>query len=216
MAKRIFEAVRGRLGRLSARAHLHGSSDGRGGGARGPEGHPATTVCSPTWSKWAAVIWQRRLKERFGQSPVRRRHSRARPLLGRSSSFADRSEQSSHSIPQLKLHARVKREAMARGLMVYPDGRRDRWRQARDHVLLAPPFIVDGAAGRCDRRAPGLFARGCSRRRTLATRVKVANPPHTERRVQEADASVRTGYVPPYGRAAERQFVGLVDKSKGI
>jgi adenosylmethionine-8-amino-7-oxononanoate aminotransferase len=44
--------------------------------------------------------------------------------------------------PALKLNARVKREAMARGLMVYPmggtiDG------QSGDHVLLAPPFIVD-------------------------------------------------------------------------
>jgi adenosylmethionine-8-amino-7-oxononanoate aminotransferase len=43
------------------------------------------------------------------------------------------------------LHARIKREAMARGLMVYPmggtiDGTRG------DHVLLAPPFIVDAAA----------------------------------------------------------------------
>jgi adenosylmethionine-8-amino-7-oxononanoate aminotransferase len=43
--------------------------------------------------------------------------------------------------PALRLHARVKAEAMARGLMVYPmggtiDGRRG------DHVLLAPPFIV--------------------------------------------------------------------------
>jgi adenosylmethionine-8-amino-7-oxononanoate aminotransferase len=43
------------------------------------------------------------------------------------------------------MHARVKREAMARGLMVYPmggtaDGRRG------DHVLIAPPFIVDAAA----------------------------------------------------------------------
>ena len=41
----------------------------------------------------------------------------------------------------LKLHARVKKEAMARGLMVYPmggtvDGR------IGDHVLLAPPFIA--------------------------------------------------------------------------
>ena len=46
--------------------------------------------------------------------------------------------------PALKLHARVKAEAMARGLMVYPmggtiDGRRG------DHVLLAPPFIVTDA-----------------------------------------------------------------------
>jgi adenosylmethionine-8-amino-7-oxononanoate aminotransferase len=44
--------------------------------------------------------------------------------------------------PDLRLHARVKREAMARGLLVYPmggtiDGRRG------DHVLLAPPFIVE-------------------------------------------------------------------------
>ena len=48
----------------------------------------------------------------------------------------------SRSSPTHKLHARVKREAMARGLMVYPmggtvDGVRG------DHVLLAPPFIVD-------------------------------------------------------------------------
>src|SRR5690606_29180791 len=40
--------------------------------------------------------------------------------------------------PGLKLHAKVKKEAMARGLMVYPmggtiDGARG------DHVLLAPP-----------------------------------------------------------------------------
>ena len=47
--------------------------------------------------------------------------------------------------PDLALHAHVKREAMKRGLMCYPmggtvDGRRG------DHVLLAPPFIVDDAA----------------------------------------------------------------------
>jgi adenosylmethionine-8-amino-7-oxononanoate aminotransferase len=44
--------------------------------------------------------------------------------------------------PALQLHARVKREAMARGLLCYPmggtiDGRRG------DHVLLAPPFIAE-------------------------------------------------------------------------
>jgi len=47
--------------------------------------------------------------------------------------------------PKLKLNARIKREGMARGLMVYPaggtlDGARG------DHVLLAPPFIVDAQA----------------------------------------------------------------------
>jgi acetylornithine/succinyldiaminopimelate/putrescine aminotransferase len=44
--------------------------------------------------------------------------------------------------PVARLHARVKRECMARGLMTYPmagtiDGCRG------DHVLIAPPFIVE-------------------------------------------------------------------------
>jgi len=43
--------------------------------------------------------------------------------------------------PALKLHARVKREAMARGLMCYPMGGTIDGRQG-DHVLLAPPFIA--------------------------------------------------------------------------
>ena len=47
--------------------------------------------------------------------------------------------------PSYKLHARIKHEAMTRGLMVYPmggtvDGMRG------DHVLLAPPFIIDSGA----------------------------------------------------------------------
>ncbi len=46
--------------------------------------------------------------------------------------------------PALRLHARIKAEGMARGLMVYPmggtiDGQRG------DHVLIAPPFIVTDA-----------------------------------------------------------------------
>jgi adenosylmethionine-8-amino-7-oxononanoate aminotransferase len=46
--------------------------------------------------------------------------------------------------PALRLHARIKAEAMARGLMVYPmggtlDGR------FGDHVLIAPPFITTPA-----------------------------------------------------------------------
>jgi adenosylmethionine-8-amino-7-oxononanoate aminotransferase len=43
--------------------------------------------------------------------------------------------------PALKLHARIKAEAMARGLMVYPMGGTIDGRKG-DHVLLAPPFIV--------------------------------------------------------------------------
>ena len=43
--------------------------------------------------------------------------------------------------PALRLHAAVKREAMARGLMCYPMGGTIDGRLG-DHVLLAPPFIV--------------------------------------------------------------------------
>jgi adenosylmethionine-8-amino-7-oxononanoate aminotransferase len=43
--------------------------------------------------------------------------------------------------PSLRLHARVKAEAMARGLCVYPMGGTLDGRHG-DHVLLAPPFIV--------------------------------------------------------------------------
>jgi hypothetical protein len=42
--------------------------------------------------------------------------------------------------PQLKLHAAIKQEAMARGLMVYPMGGTIDGKSG-DHVLLAPPFI---------------------------------------------------------------------------
>jgi len=54
--------------------------------------------------------------------------------------------------PALRLHARVKAEAMARGLMVYPMGGTIDGRQG-DHVLLAPPFIVtDGELDEIVRR----------------------------------------------------------------
>ncbi|RPH63755.1 MAG: aspartate aminotransferase family protein [Burkholderiales bacterium] len=43
--------------------------------------------------------------------------------------------------PAHKLHARIKQEAMARGLMTYPMGGTIDGRLG-DHVLLAPPFIV--------------------------------------------------------------------------
>jgi len=43
--------------------------------------------------------------------------------------------------PALKLHARVKKEAMIRGLCCYPMGGTIDGRQG-DHVLIAPPFII--------------------------------------------------------------------------
>lgn len=46
--------------------------------------------------------------------------------------------------PELRLHARVKREAMARGLLCYPGGGTADGERG-DHVLLAPPFILQRA-----------------------------------------------------------------------
>ena len=82
---------------------------------------------------------RRRLASALGEHP----HVgdiRGRGLLMALELVEDRATKSAFD-PGLRLHARVKAEAMARGLMVYPmggtiDGRRG------DHVLLAPPFIV--------------------------------------------------------------------------
>ncbi len=46
--------------------------------------------------------------------------------------------------PARKLHARIKKEAMARGLMVYPMGGTVDGRYG-DHILVAPPFVASEA-----------------------------------------------------------------------
>ncbi|WP_417601716.1 aspartate aminotransferase family protein [Pararhodobacter oceanensis] len=46
--------------------------------------------------------------------------------------------------PALKLHQRIKAQAMAEGLMVYPAGGTVDGREG-DHVLIAPPFIISEA-----------------------------------------------------------------------
>ena len=74
--------------------------------------------------------------------------------------------------PARKLNAILKREAMARGLMVYPMGGTIDGKQG-DHVLLAPPFIctpndIERIAERlCDAFGAALIATGAS---TEATR----------------------------------------------
>ena len=85
---------------------------------------------------------QRRLEERFAN------HHHVGDIRGRGlfravELVADRGSKQPFA-SELKLNAAIKREAMARGLMVYPmggtiDGVRG------DHVLLAPPFIVNQA-----------------------------------------------------------------------
>jgi adenosylmethionine-8-amino-7-oxononanoate aminotransferase len=85
----------------------------------------------------------RRLAERFGNHP----HVgdiRGRGLFQAIELVSERSDKTPFD-PRLRLHAQVKREAMARGLMVYPSGGTADG-VAGDHVLLAPPFIVDAPA----------------------------------------------------------------------
>ncbi|MGE0239075.1 MAG: aspartate aminotransferase family protein [Parvibaculaceae bacterium] len=86
---------------------------------------------------------ERRLLERLGN------HHHVGDIRGRGlfrgvELVADRASKAPFD-PALKLHRRIKQEAMARGLMVYPMGGTIDGRQG-DHVLLAPPFIVDRTA----------------------------------------------------------------------
>jgi adenosylmethionine-8-amino-7-oxononanoate aminotransferase len=84
----------------------------------------------------------RRLGERFGNHPFVG-DVRGRGLFHGVELVLDRSSKEPFD-PKLKMHARVKREAMARGLLVYPmGGTADGVRG--DHVLIAPPFIIDSA-----------------------------------------------------------------------
>jgi adenosylmethionine-8-amino-7-oxononanoate aminotransferase len=83
---------------------------------------------------------QRRMEERFAN------HHHVGDIRGRGlfravELVADRDTKKPFAA-QSKLHARVKREAMMRGLMVYPMGGTIDGKSG-DHVLLAPPFIVD-------------------------------------------------------------------------
>ncbi|WVT76478.1 aspartate aminotransferase family protein (plasmid) [Sinorhizobium chiapasense] len=85
---------------------------------------------------------ERQLIERFGN------HHHVGDVRGRGlfrgvELVADRASKRPFD-PKLKLNALVKKEAMARGLMVYPMGGTIDGRTG-DHVLIAPPFIVERA-----------------------------------------------------------------------
>jgi adenosylmethionine-8-amino-7-oxononanoate aminotransferase len=83
-----------------------------------------------------------RLVERFGN------HAHVGDIRGRGLFWslelvADRTSKAPFD-PARKLHARVRGEAMARGLLVYPMGGTIDGRNG-DHVTLAPPFTVTEA-----------------------------------------------------------------------
>ena len=85
---------------------------------------------------------RQRLQAAFGEHP----HVgdiRGRGLFQAIELVQDRTRKATFD-PQLKLHARIKAQAMARGLMVYPMGGTIDGRHG-DHVLLAPPFIISDA-----------------------------------------------------------------------
>ena len=85
---------------------------------------------------------EQRLRERFGN------HHHVGDIRGRGHFWgveivADRASKMPFD-PALKLNARIKEAAMERGLMIYPMGGTADGTTG-DHVLLAPPFIVDAA-----------------------------------------------------------------------
>ena len=84
----------------------------------------------------------RRLHERFGNHPFVGDIRGPGLFLGLEL-VADRGSKEPFD-PARKLHARVKQEAMARGLMVYPMGGTVEGARG-DHVLLAPPFIISAS-----------------------------------------------------------------------
>jgi adenosylmethionine-8-amino-7-oxononanoate aminotransferase len=117
-------------------------------------GHPMAAAAALAVQK---VIWRegllenvRRMGDKLGADLRARlgQHPHVGDIRGRGlfrgiELVADRASKAPFD-PELRVHARVKREAMARGLMVFPmagtiDGQRGH------HVLIAPPFIVTPA-----------------------------------------------------------------------
>lgn len=91
-------------------------------------------------SRVHGLALQRKLQAAFSSHP----HVgdiRGRGLFQAIELVADRQTKQPFA-PQLQLNARIREQAMARGLMVYAMGGTIDGRQG-DHILLAPPFIVE-------------------------------------------------------------------------
>ena len=150
------------------------------------------TTSSPTSSRWAASF-ERRLGRALRPTSVRRRHSRSRALLGRSSSSSDRASKRPFD-PALK----VARARQARGDGARPhglsDGRDDRRREG-DHVLLAPPFIVERRR-KSTRSSSASATRSTRRSPASDSRATAVNPPQKERSARPRPRFRRDGIFP--------------------
>ena len=98
------------------------------------------------------AVVHRRLNERFGNHPFVG-DVRGRGLFQGIEIVADRGSKEPFP-PQLKLHARIKSEAMARGLMVYPMAARST-AERRAPLAAGATFIIESARHRHDRRSFG-------------------------------------------------------------
>ena len=142
LSRKIFDAVRQRLGLLPARPHLSRPPDGLRGGARRAGGHPARQPARQCAGHGRAA---RAAAATSASAIITMSATSAGAACSWRSSSSTTARRKAPFDPKLKLNARIKREAMARGLMVYPSGGTIDGARG-DHVLIAPPFIVDAAA----------------------------------------------------------------------
>lgn len=138
VAGKIFEAIRDGSGAFQHGHTYMGHPAACAAGLAVQEAIRDENLLENVRTQGAAL--RRALEARFGNN-ANVGDIRGRGLFMAIELVADRSTKETFD-PARKLHAAVKREAMERGLMVYPMGGTIDGRHG-DHVLIAPPFIVD-------------------------------------------------------------------------
>lgn len=138
VATKIFEAIRDGSGAFQHGHTYMGHPAACAAGLAVQEAIRDENLLENVRTQGAAL--RRALEARFGNN-ANVGDIRGRGLFMAIELVADRSTKETFD-PARKLHAAVKREAMERGLMVYPMGGTIDGRHG-DHVLIAPPFIVD-------------------------------------------------------------------------
>ena len=136
VSERIYRDDRRRLGLFSARAYVYRPRNRVRRGARSAARDCRRQAAGQRAGARRAVAWP--AARALCAASAYRRRARAGLFVG-VELVQDRATKTPFDA-KLKLHAAIKREAFARGLMVYPmggtvDGK------IGDHVLLAPPFI---------------------------------------------------------------------------